>query len=254
MDAINASAMSHRSQRGYTLIEIMVALLIAVFLIGGILTVVQDNRRTFGNQKLLSQLQDQERLAMMMFTNVIEAAGYYPDPTVNASAALFPAAGSFAAGQFVTGSGDYTDVTPNSISVRFATKPLDNILRCNGTPNTGAVAIAFVNTFSVKPDPDNNNVSTLFCTLDGTDYALVSGVTNLQVLYGVRRASTGNSVDSYVSFSQMSSPADFQHLLSVKVTLTFTNPMASSGSKQPATITFTRVIGVMGAGGITTAS
>ena len=231
MYAINASAMSHRSQRGYTLIEIMVALLIAVFLIGGILTVVQDNRRTFGNQKLLSQLQDQERLAMMMFTNVIEAAG-----------------------QFVTGSGDYTDVTPNSISVRFATKPLDNILRCNGTANTGAIATAFVNTFSVKPDPDNNNVSTLFCTLDGTDYALVSGVTNLQVLYGVRRAATGNSVDSYVSFSQMSSPGDFQRLLSVKVTLTFTNPMASSGSKQPATITFTRVIGVMGAGGITTAS
>ena len=46
------------SHRGFTLIELMVAILIGLFLIGGLLTLVQAMKRTSTMQSGLSQLQD----------------------------------------------------------------------------------------------------------------------------------------------------------------------------------------------------
>jgi prepilin-type N-terminal cleavage/methylation domain-containing protein len=43
-------AMSMHRQNGFTMIELMVALLIGVFLLGGMTMMVEDNKRTFVNQ------------------------------------------------------------------------------------------------------------------------------------------------------------------------------------------------------------
>src|SRR6267378_7661710 len=94
---------SHRrvmqEQRGFTMVELMVALLIGLFLMGGLMTLLQNNRKAFSSQSLLGQLQDSERLAMTMMTGIIQQSGYFPDPTLNSPATALPAAGSFAAGQ-----------------------------------------------------------------------------------------------------------------------------------------------------------
>jgi type IV pilus assembly protein PilW len=47
-----------RSQQGFTLVELSIAVLIGLFLLGGLLTLLQDMRRTFGAQNQLGQLQD----------------------------------------------------------------------------------------------------------------------------------------------------------------------------------------------------
>jgi type IV pilus assembly protein PilW len=244
-----SGASTPRTQGGYTLIEISIAMLIAIFLIGGLLTVVQDNRRTFTNQGQLSQLQDQERLGMMMITKVIESAGYFPDPSINTAGTLFQADGNFAPQQVITGSG-------NSISVRFATGDANNIARCDGSINIAAVA-ATTNTFSVAIDPDTN-ASTLYCTRDGNAAVpLVPGVEALKFVYGVKRSSTGNSVDTYVADPALmggASGPDWNKVVSVQVTLTFKNPLYVAGTKQPQTIDFTRVVAVMAAGGVATGS
>ena len=52
------------AQRGFTLVELMIALLIALFLIGGLVTLVGAMKITFANQNGLSQLQESERMAM----------------------------------------------------------------------------------------------------------------------------------------------------------------------------------------------
>ena len=46
-----------RTERGFTLVELMVTVAIALFLIGGLLTVLQDVRIAYNNQQSLSQLQ-----------------------------------------------------------------------------------------------------------------------------------------------------------------------------------------------------
>ena len=88
-------------QRGFTLIEILIALLIGVFLLAALLTIVQANRRVYGDQSQLAQLQDSERMAMTLMTDVIQMAGYYPNPTQNTVDSL-TASGAFALGQPIT--------------------------------------------------------------------------------------------------------------------------------------------------------
>src|SRR5450755_617135 len=129
MNEHHAGACASGRQSGFTMIELMVALIIGLFLLGGLLTLVQDNRRSFSNQNQLSQLQDSERLAMTMMTDVIQAAGYFPDPTQYTASLQIPAAGTMLAGQGMLGApGD-------SITVRYATASGDGIVNCIGVPN-----------------------------------------------------------------------------------------------------------------------
>ena len=91
-------------ERGFTLIEILIALLIGLFLAGALLTIVQTNRTVFGNQNKLAQLQDGERMALTMMTDVIQSAGYFPNPTQNTlNNSLTIVAPFVAAGQSVYG-------------------------------------------------------------------------------------------------------------------------------------------------------
>src|SRR5579872_3767707 len=128
-----------RDERGFTVVELMVALLIGLFLLGGLLTLVQDNRRTFASQNQLSQLQDTERVAMTMITDVIQTAGYFPDPTSNTATLALPSAGGMAAGQALSGVNN-ASASGDTITVRYATTTGDGILNCigqsNGTGNT----------------------------------------------------------------------------------------------------------------------
>ena len=59
-------------QCGYSMIELLVAILIALFLIGGIIVVEQGVHRAYGDQSGISKLQDEERFAMSILTDVVE--------------------------------------------------------------------------------------------------------------------------------------------------------------------------------------
>jgi type IV pilus assembly protein PilW len=237
------SSNRHRTQRqgGFTMVEIMVALLIGLFLMGGLMTLLQNNRKAFSSQSLLGQLQDSERLAMTMMTGVIQQSGYFPDPTLNSPASALPLAGSFAAGQGLTGT------TGDTITARYTTAPGDGILNCSGTSNpvgSGANA-TYVNQFSVVV---TGGVSQLVCTdQNNVVYPLVSGVTNLSVVYGVNTSASGTNVDTYMTAAQVTAATAWNNVISAKVTLTFTNPLyvAANPQGQPATIAVQRYITIM---------
>ena len=59
------------AQRGFTLVELMVTVAIALFLLYGLVTIVEQVRRTSLDQQSLTQLQDQQRFAMTVLTDVI---------------------------------------------------------------------------------------------------------------------------------------------------------------------------------------
>ncbi len=235
-----------RRQRGFTLIEILIALLIGLFLLGALLTIVQTNRAVFGNQNALAQLQDNERMAMSLMTDVIQSTGYFPDPTINTAAGAFPAVGAFAALQTLYGI--YNGIPPgDQIAVRYMTTGGDNILNCSGQSNPlGGPNTLYVNTFQVIG-------TQLVCTMNGVPYTLASGITNLSVLYGVKTnvAAPGNSVDTYMNAAQVTAGGYWGSVIAVMVSLTFTNPLYVANQGQPPTVTFQRVIGVMNQAGPT---
>jgi type IV pilus assembly protein PilW len=230
-------------QRGFTLLELMIAMAIGLFLAGALVTVVQTNKRVFLNQNQLEQMQDGQRMAMTLMADVIQSAGYFPQPWANTLSGTLVASGAFANSQSITGV--YVAGVPgDSISVRYMTAPQDGILNCSGTSNTNAVGganILYVNTFAVVANQ-------LQCTdQNGIAYTLVSGVTNLSVLYGVNTSGSGNNVDTYMNATQVTTPVNlWQSVISVQISLTFTNPLyIAAGQGQAQTITVQRVIDVM---------
>jgi type IV pilus assembly protein PilW len=246
--------------RGFTLIEILIALLIGLFLMGALLTIVQTNRTVFGNQSKLAQLQDSERMAMTMMTDVIQSTGYFPDPTTNTLTGSFTAVAPFAAGQAIYGV--YGAAAPgDQLSVRYMTAGGDGILNCSGQSNpVGGANTLYVNTFQVLT-PAGSTTSQLVCTLYNgasnttTQYNLVNGVTQLSVLYGVKAnaGATGNNVDTYMNATQVTAAGLWGSVISALVQLTFTNPMyvasqPTNAVNQP-TVSLQRVIGVMNQSG-----
>ncbi len=232
-----------RQVRGFTLVELMIAIAIALFLIGGILTLVQSTRNAFATQTTLAQFQDNQRLTMTFMAEVIESAGYFPNPNLNTVGAVLPPAAPFTvAGQGILGS------VGDTITVRFGAGLNDNVFGCNGAQNlTVNPYDVFISTFSV--DPVNQQ---LVCTLTNgagpqPPVILVNQVTNLQAVYGVKRspADTGSCTDTYLSTANMLA-TDWPNVCSVTVTVTFVNPTSKTG----APVSITRVIAVMNAAGV----
>jgi len=263
---------------GFTLVELMIAMAIALFLLGGLVTILQNVRGAYNNQQALAQLQDQQRFATMVLTDVIQAGGYFPDPVAWTAIASLPAAGSYRAGQafwgtYVAGGGD-------TIGVRYRTAiapfndPSGPMILCDGSTNTAqGPSYAYTNTFSVR-QPVGTTPGALLCQVDNGGAAvaapgvpIVNGVVGLQIYYGVKRDFTVNdyNVDTYLRADQMAaagctavidwgSPTagcDWANVAAVRVILTFTNPLAGQAG-QPATVNFERVIEVMARAGLHT--
>jgi type IV pilus assembly protein PilW len=248
-------ARSASLQHGYSLIEVMVAITIALFLMGGALTIVQHTGNAFKAQGQLTQLQDSERMAMALMTDVIQSAGYYPNPHNFTDAETLISPSFTLAGAPNIGTFPVTGAIGDTITVRYAAGPLDNVYNCRGDQNTGAGAFeTWENTFSVvsaaAPAAGGVPQLQLQCTLWSLSTKafvttpLVNGVQNLTIVYAINTgAGTGSCADRYKASKDMQ-PADWSNVCAVKVTLTFANPFNPKNGRKP-TIDFTRVIAVM---------
>jgi type IV pilus assembly protein PilW len=253
---MHSAAGTGRFHRGYSLIELMVAIAIALFLMAGAGLIMQHTSNTYRAQTQLAQLQDSERMAMSLMTDVIQSAGYYPNPHTFTDAQTLVVSPSFAtAGAPNIATVPIAGTLGDTISVRYAAAPLDDVYNCRGDQNTAAAPFeTWENTFSVAqgpPGPGGTSQFQLQCTLWSlsTNAAvvtpLVSGVQKLTIQYGLNTAGsgTGSCTDRYRESANMQ-PADWSNVCSVKVTLTFANPFNPPGGAKP-TIDFTRVIAVM---------
>jgi type IV pilus assembly protein PilW len=242
-------------QRGYSLIEVVVAIAIALFLMGGALRIVQNTRTSSKIQGQLAQLQDSERMAMQLMTDVIQSTGYYPNPHIFTAAETLVSPSFAARGAPNIAAVPVPGALGDTITVRYAAGPLDKVNNCRGDQNTGAGAFeTWENTFSVvqaASGPGGVPQFQLQCRLWSRSTGafvtnpLVLGVQNLTIVYGINTAGagTGSCADRYKASKDMQ-PVDWSNVCSVKVTLTFTNPMNPPGGAKP-TIAFTRVIAVM---------
>jgi type IV pilus assembly protein PilW len=245
-------------QRGFSLIELLVAMVVAVFLLAGLFQVLQANMDTSSEQTALAQLQDNERFAMQVYTNMIESAGYYPTLTPagaqNVLGTVLFADGAFfpTAGQGITGGTNGTG--GDMLMSRFATNPNDGVSSCLGNTNTGGTPQPkiFKNELQVTANvltcSDGNGVNAV---------PLVNGVKSVTLMWGVNTASTvangGCPANTYLQTSDYiaQTPLIQTNVCSVQVTLTFINPMYQRipggpiTPGQPQTVPFTKVIAVM---------
>jgi type IV pilus assembly protein PilW len=208
---------------------------------------VAGTRRTGSNQMLLAQLQDEQRLAMSLLSDVIQRAGYFDTNKYLAATDAWsttttvPAGLTFLKGQSLSGT-HTSSSAPDAIAVRYATAGGDGIINCNG--GTSTTAANYINYFFVSPAA-GSNPSQLQCSIDGdtTDaVSLVSNVVNMQMWYGVSTTANTDNVDTFMTATQVTASAGgWPSVTSVRATLTFLNPLWPQPG-QPHYVYFTRVI------------
>ena len=245
--------------RGFTLVELMVTVAIALFLIGGLLTVLQNVRGAYNNQQLLSQLQDQQRFALTVLADVIQAGGYFPDPVAWQPVSSLPAGGNYALGQAFYGTHP-GGTAADTIGIRYRTQVNDGVIFCDGSSNTtqGPTGL-YVNEFSVAAGALQCQLTdgATGAPINGPPVPIINGVQNLLIYYGVKRNAVpvDYNVDTYLTADQMNAAnGDWNNISSVRVILTFTNPLCTPVCQpgQQPTIQFERVIEVMSRAGVHT--
>jgi type IV pilus assembly protein PilW len=262
----------HTGEHGFTVTEMMVAITLAVFLLMGLFSILQQSRNANNETTGLSQLQDDERVAMTILTDTIQQAGYTPTPS-GGDQALFVADGVFAnPGQlFMGGTGA---VVGDRLTLRYVLGVNDTALTCWGTPN-GAGKQVYKEIFEIN---NTDGTQGLYCSpSDGNpEHLLVANVVNLTFQFAVNTTSATSSTlptavgpnteasnnlgngcpaDTYIATAAMSA-ADWTNVCAVRVDITFTNPLykppgqANPTPGQNPYVTFERVIGVRSKGGV----
>lgn len=241
------------NQRGLSLISLLIALTIGVFLLAGLFDLWLQTRNTFLAQGSLAQLQDNERMALTVMANTIQSAGYYPlaenyattpPPTPWNTLNAFPANTQFAtAGQYIVGT---TGTAPASdtIVVRYMTDK-NNLNEFDCLGQTHADDTLVTNTYT--SDGTNLTCQVVSTTAGGAattagPLPVVAGVTQISALYGIDPTGTG-SVTEYLDGSAVTN-TNWPYVRSVSVQLTFKNPLSGQVGQSKASFTVTRVISI----------
>ncbi len=196
---------SPKREQGLTLIEILIALLLGAFLIGGVLEIFVNTRETNRMQEALSRLQENGRFAMEFIGRDLRMAGYsfcprrytlpVPDPLAN----------------FIAGVDGVVD-DPLDASTQDAPDSISMIwIGGNSCPQvlaTDTVNVAYAVV---------NNPVTGVRDLQRNGVPLIEGVENMQILYGYDTGALQRGTpDFYGTRAQI---PDNQGVVSVRVSL-----------------------------------
>lgn len=220
---------------GFSLIELLIAMGLGIFMLAGIIQVTVGSKQAFEVIHAQAASQEAGRFGMSFIGRTTREAGYinpgditvvdgdeYAADLVNlvANNAYWAAQNGFDEGAIVTGS-DTTDAaltdadqTLDSFSFRMEGDVNNPMLDCAGATidsNSGNFT-----RMSYYVDTSDQ----LRCFVSGasgdTSVVLVSGVEDLQVLYGVGDASTTKRVLRYLTASQMTS-TDWPYVVAVRL-------------------------------------
>jgi type IV pilus assembly protein PilW len=165
-------------ERGFTLIELMVAITIGLVLTIVVAQLFLGSRRTYATTDDVSRMQESIRYTYQLLTRTVHLAGYKSSPN-SKTEDIFAGANVVLEAAEGTAAGD-----PDGFTVRFqgssngtALTPDNTIVNCLGVSQ--AAGDMAVNLFTIAPGANTRNA--LFC--NGTE--IVPNVQNMQVFYGV---------------------------------------------------------------------
>jgi type IV pilus assembly protein PilW len=196
-----------RLQSGFGLVEIMVAMVIGLFLMGGLIQIFLGNKQAFLVQEAQARLQENARMASVFLSSNLGKAGFHQNAQDDATT-IFTAANLALSGTNDNANGGDTILDgTDAITVRFEGD--GNITDCRGN----GVAAGALSTNIYRIDTSNE----LECSADGgtTFQPLIENVENMQVLYGEDTDADG-VVDQYRDAGGV---ANFDNVLSIHVAL-----------------------------------
>lgn len=212
-------------QRGFNLVELMVAILIGSILIMGALKVFSSNTQAMRLQQLASGAQEAGRLAIEMVKADLRRAGMGEPVGADEIVGVDSAAPA----------GSFPGLLAASDSIQVAYQPAEATTDCEG--NAAPAGSTVVNRYYVAQDT-NPNIAALFCdgrvvvggvsTTGPSGTAILRGVESFQVQYGVLEPAASGSAQSgfngygsarrYVTAGQLGGAVQ-QQVVSIRVGL-----------------------------------
>lgn len=227
---------NNKKQHGLTLIELMLAMVIGLVLIGGLMTVYLGSKKSYTVRDQVSLMEENARAALNALTRHIEHAGYASDSGMLVTNYIIPTSVTPTSGVCSNGDlnisnaavlQDTSDaVAGDTIGVGFYsdTRVLSDCTETNlpaecrvdQAPDRSATMI--YNTFMVGDDGDN--IPTLYCggSLNFARQPLAQGVENIQFRYGVDTDNDG-AVNQYMNATDIEANAMWERILSVQVAI-----------------------------------
>lgn len=223
--------MNKRQQLGLSLIELMVALGLGIFLLAGILQVFAGSRQSFEIIQGQSSAQEAGRFGLYFIEQSVLHAGYldagsYANPDDFASDMVnllsessadtaWPSSDGFTLGSIVSSPTVATaKAGTDTLSVRMQGDIDGLMLDCEGKP----LLVAVNNTLRFFIDGNNQLNCQVITGTGSAAVALVSGVEDMQVLYGISGASESRDVTSYVTAAALDVDS-WKQVVSVRIGL-----------------------------------
>lgn len=218
----------HR-QRGLSLIELMIAMVLGLLLIAGALQMMLTSQTIHQTTDTLSRIQENGRFALSFLTKSTRMAGYNSSEDEATEGKVF-----------WDGACDTSDPCTNngagnaSDQIAVLLDP-SNDSDCLGN-NVGSDKV-IVNVYSID-DLDNDQINSLYCrgfnlsanTWYSPAQPLVDGVENMQILYGVSDPAANNAITSYISADGVT---DWASIGAVRISLLVNNGQAEgSGNSE----------------------
>lgn len=213
---MNKHAIRPLRQTGFSLIEIMIALVLGLFVLGSILSTFIASKQTYRQQDAMSRVQENARFAVNMLSKTIRKAGYRDDANIaRPFDEIFPAAVApfNVAGRVVFG-------TDSTFSLRYEVSGDAWLQNCLGVTTASNVT----ETLGVVGGE-------LRCTSGAVTQPLLSGIQGIYFLYGEDTNADGYAyADRYVTAATV---ADWNKVVSVQVELLLVSEANGIVTPQP---------------------
>jgi type IV pilus assembly protein PilW len=200
-------------QSGISLVEIMIALLIGLFLLAGILQMFSASQQTYRMQSNLARLQENGRFALDFLAHDVRMAGYWG--CMSSTSDISGLDGASGTSDTITLHGAF-ELTPTGACA----SPVDSTNSCGSlncyTDPTSTITYQ-INTpsgTSSLPDPE----ITLYRNTNNTVNPLIEGIEDMQILYGID-LNTNGVADYYVSANSAWLAPEWMKVISVRISL-----------------------------------
>ena len=80
----NKKSSNVKRQRGFTMVELLVAMLLGIFLLAALVEILINGKQSFTSAHYLSRLQENGRIATSMIVSDLKRSGYMGDQIMNA--------------------------------------------------------------------------------------------------------------------------------------------------------------------------
>ena len=180
-----------KSQKGLTLIELMIAVFLSIFIVGAMISVFGNSKQNYRLNENMSRLQENARFAVSFIARDIRMADYHACVIADSRA------------DAITGLNDTGLNGSDAITIIYRSNACD-----------AASATIITRAYSIQTGA--NGGPALFRSVDGgAAEELVEGIENLQILYG--EDTDNDHIPNY--FVDAASITDWAQAISVRVTL-----------------------------------